>query len=209
MHINHKKVLAREFIFFVVGVLTVIFFYIGILIYNQIILRKIKKNENSIGALTVLRDSLAKPYNDKLEKEVWFYEECKKNMLVTRGNRLDLWIRLNKSIKNGDLVSKYDNSENVRTNLKSLGFETVSDLKHFINQNTIHAPEVNDKLKANEINDRLTIMMQENYSLSNSALDESEQIQTLEFVLLISFSVLFLLRWLYYGCKWSIIILRQ
>lgn len=196
MQNNVKKIVAREFLFFLLFILISSISYFGIYVNNKYCIYKVSHLEIEI-------DSLEKPTNDKLDRYLWLISEPQH---WYRGNvkRKKEWEKMELYLEDTLHQNKnYQFSTDTKLFIRNLGFSSPQKLKiYYDNLLSVNNEESNNY----EIAKKLRI---ENTQLKSRIFYESEHNRITEIIVLCTFSLLFIVRYLYLSIKWSINTLKQ
>ncbi len=215
MRLQTKKIIAREFL-----ILTIAFF-IGLLCFFSTYLYNFYKNKQagdinkSIEEKSAQADSLAFAYKQKTEKQNWFFNQYSAEFDVKGDSKYNtkekVWSRIDNLAKKDSIRFKWENvwdKELINYN-KKIGFQTPDSFKTFIESNRINETEIenyNSSLKLIEVIKSLTSKKDK---IKSKTLTFDKQLEFGIKSLLVLIIFLFILRYLFYGIKWSIRTLKQ
>lgn len=212
MKLNKKKIIAREFLIFIVCALVFGLAFISTIPYNYVIESRIDNLETTSQSLSDSINKIQLHFSPKIDKQKEFFETSKsKGWLSINENYHEFWIRLQKSVNNDRLKYKWNKfSANFKDELKDeVGFETGSDFENYIENNSLTPKEVEQNTSAVKlIDERETIeskIRTEKYKL----MDFDDRLEFSSVCLMIIGVLSFPLRYLLYAIKWSIKTLKQ
>jgi len=202
-----KRIIAREYIMLMIVLLIGILTYLSTIIYNLNLQRGIKATKEKIKINKVQIDSLSLIYREKSNQQVYLFEKFKNEFDVSHMNTIDTFWARTEHVARIDSFrilweTKWDRS--IISAIQNMGFKTPDDLQNFVISNSY--------LPIDLKNDSLSILIRKNNEdlLQDLALTESKVlsrkglIKIVELSLIISFSILFILRYLVILLKWSI-----
>jgi hypothetical protein len=181
--------------------------------YNYFIQNQNDDLKKEVTAKRILADSFSKSYKQKVENQNWYTNRYKSKFDISENVFLNatMWDVLYKMAKGEKQIDKVYSTLNqdIVTLNKELGFESPQSFQSFILRNIIY---VND-LEANKIASKINI---EAVKLEYQIFDNSLKIVSAEYqfktsglAFIIALIALFILRYIYYCIKWSIMVLKQ
>ncbi len=206
MNKSVKKIIAREFIFlFCILVITVIA-YVSTTIFNLYHIQKISTLDTKINILS-------KSYKAKFDKQVWFFDKQQEYLKISYDHKEKkrTWRYLFNHVDNDRLPIKMgfklDNtikpwSVEVIIFLKQLGFDTPEKFKKFIVDSRFNKAE----LENYRLSQSLSVEKQQ---ISKRILENYEKRDITIWTSILSFVILFLLRYLILALRWSIHTLKN
>jgi hypothetical protein len=153
------------------------------------------------------------PLLNKKEKHEWFYRKNNERVDLSRAvynSPEKLWAILDKYEEDNVIVDKYQNkwSKELKELLREIGFKNAQELIEFIKINRINNT---DKMNY-KMGEKIELEINElEHNLSNRKSKILKSIHQFEiglFAMCISFSLLFVARYIYYSIIWSIEVLR-
>lgn len=218
MYVNNKKILAREFLYFISILTIILFFIIGIFIYNYSIDQKLVELK-SLKASEIKKEAILKQSEENKVRNQKEFSEMLINLERKKDNKNGFVVLTQKQVKIvWDLLEiRYKDSveaerlwRKIRDEIKyKFKLKSKIDLIKFIENNIITDNDLsNYKLgvlsskNLQEIRNELDILENRRYSpedIKSSILN----------VLKILFVLLFIFRYLFYGIKWSIKTLKE
>jgi hypothetical protein len=214
MQLKTKKLIAREFIFFIITALLVLITFACTYFYNYTQNSNATKFDAVILNRTAMADSLAKPYKTKLKNQQWFYD--KNNEIVDLKNTefnspSKLWQRLDYLAAADSIKIKIDSfwTPEIKALLVTIDFDNPEKLTAFIDKNRITQDDSTDYNKSVLTTADVGKLKKERALYSAKILSTNQQFQFTLWISLIFFIALFGLRYLFYAIRWSIKILKQ
>ena len=212
MKLNKKKILAREFLIFIVCALVFGLAFISTIPYNYIIESRIDNLKTTSQSLSDSINKIQPYFLPKIDKQKEFFETSKsKGWLTTNENYQEFWIRLQKSVNNDSLKYKWNKFNAVfKDELKDeVGFETASDFENFIENNSLTPKEVEQNTNALTLIDEREIIESKIRTEKYKLMDFDDKLIFSLICLMIIGVLSFPLRYLFYTIKWSIKTLKQ
>jgi hypothetical protein len=214
MNIKTKKIIAREFLLLLLSIAIAIFTFLFIYFYNYFEQIQIDSFKKDISVKKSISDSLSKSYTQKSEKQFWFTNKyASKFDISINGDYTNakLWNRLYEIAKSDSMKFIWENSwpKELITFIKELGFETPEIFQSFILNNMLNSKDLEKDREAQKINletELLETKIDESY---NKIVIPENQIRTAWVSFIIAIIVLFFLRYVFFGIKWSIKTLKQ
>lgn len=212
MKLNKKKIIAREFLIFIVYALVFGLAFISTIPYNYVIESRIDNLETTSQSLSDSINKIQLHFSPKIDKQKEFFETSKsKGWLTANENYQEFWIRLQKSVNNDSLKYKWNKfSANFKDELKDeVGFETVSDFENYIENNSLTPKEVEQNTSAVKLIDERETIESKIRTEKNKLMDFDDRLEFSLVCLMIIGVLSFPLRYLLYAIKWSIKTLKQ
>ncbi len=211
MNTKQKKILAREFLVTIIFLLLGVGLYYSTFPYNYYLENKKNKKATEINKLTGLRDSLVSIFEEKKTAQEWFYKQVTTEYEVYNVNRVDvLWNRFLEISDNDSIEIKWKGKwkvDDITLFFEKIGFSRPDSLNNFIKRYSYSKSESSAKQKVENINNDIKILKKDFNSIS--ILSPQMQIDFLKKSLLVLFIILFMLRYIYYGIKWSLKTLKE
>jgi len=214
MNIKSKKILAREFLIFIVMVVFGVIIFACLYFYNSYQENKIDHISELITNKEFKIDSLQNPVNIKIERQDWYYKEITKDFNFTIPQARELktfWSMVYRIAKNDSINYRWNNqwSDNVIKFHNNIGFNTPKELEEFIIVNTLSE---NDSLKLKKVID----YKDEIYGLEKQKENRERKIisdwRMKDWTIAIIISLIcifFVFRYLFYAIKWSLRTLKS
>jgi len=208
MNLKTKKILAREFLAFSICILITLLTLGTTYIIDKLRYNDVNKQiaEKLIKSKELTQTYIKKENNQK--KFTRFYTDKFKLPKNIYSNQ-QVWKRLSSIAVNDSVEYKWRkvwNKELMSFN-KELGYKTPNDFKNFILIN-MFTPNDSINYKKNKlINEEIDELK---YKLNNHILiKKEERVHIVFLAICITFTLLFLIRYFYYGIKWSLKTLKQ
>lgn len=217
LSLKNKKIIAKEFLILTLSLFILLISYLSILIYNYTIDKKITKINNVYNHKYTIADSLCYNYKTKSEEQHKFLRtldsELSNSISKMKSKEIvEQWNILYKLAKNDSIEYRWNHKwdKNQIYFINQYGIKTSKEFKEYILKNIVTKEDYRNynegkKIKFNIAN---TLLL-EKKNLIRGKFDIKETISFLSKVLIISFIILFVLRYIYYALKWSIIILKK
>lgn len=206
MHIQVKKIIAREFLMLLGCFIIVTLTFIVLLILNFNYNRKIIKSETLIAKHYQIQDSLSKEFAKEAQQQVAFTKHVNGSLSAEYAaySNLELWNRFKDLVKKDSLENKWNSWDTAHKNpFLTYHINSAHELETFINKNI-------PNLSLQNYNDSVL------RSFGRIKSKQEEQVFTQEekshyslIAFLIAFSLLIGLRYLIYGIKWSLKTLKK
>lgn len=212
MKLNKKKIIAREFLIFIVCALVFGLAFISTIPYNYVIESRIDTLEATSQSLSDCINKIQLHFSPKIDKQKEFFETSKsKGWLTTNEKYQEFWIRLQKSVDNDSLRYKWNKfSTNFKRELRDeVGFETASDFENYIVNNSLTPKEVEQNTSALKIIDERETIESKIRTEKYKLMDFDDSLEFSLICLMIIGVLSFPLRYLFYALKWSIKTLKQ
>jgi hypothetical protein len=209
-----KKVIAKEFL------LLIVIIVIGIICLSFTLLNNLyfeKKAENlQIEIKQKNREviNLVNPLYSKIKQRNWFYNQLnnRANLYKSKYNTPSkLWKRFDELALSDSLLIRYETKWTPSTKIMfaEMGFNIPDQLQKFIVTNRINSTDNLKNKEAENIKKEVVIQKMQVETYHSKILSSEGQNQYLLWSMFISFLALFILRYIYYGIKWSINILKE
>jgi hypothetical protein len=214
MNIKTKKIIAREFLIFLICIAIGIVTFLTIYPYNYFKRNQIDGLTKDISEKRKLSDSLSKSFRLKTEKQFWFTDKYTSKFDLPKDkdyNNAKLWDRLYEIAKSDSVKYKWEKTwdkELIAFN-KELGFDTPKSFQDFILTNIIYTKDIEQNKSATAINSEVDIIQNKISETSKKIVSTENQIRTAGLSFIIAVIILLFLRYIFYGIKWSIRTLKQ
>ena len=215
MKLTTKKIIAREFLALLLVMTIGLTAFLSIYAYNAFKEKKINNLANEINITSNQIDSLSFAYNKKLDKQNWFLKKWEANFDLsndTKYNTLEkVWNRLDYLAKQDSISYKWKNiwHKDLVTFHKNIGFQNPVVFKAFINDNRMSEKDNSDLKLANEKKTIIADLNKEIKETTKSKLSFNEQLDFTTNSILLLCLFIFGFRYLFYGVKWSLRILKE
>jgi len=204
-----KKIIAREFLLLLALILLSALIFVCVFPYNSYQENRIEKINKKLIEREKLNDSLHKSVNEKIKKQEWFFEKISSEFDISNSEYSELktlWPILQRIAENDSTEHRWNNKweKSLIDFHKSIGFKKGKDLQIFILNNSITSKDSIQLNKSNEIQKEITELSKQKIELKNRIFQYSEKRNFIIGISAILFGILFVLRYLFYGIKWSI-----
>lgn len=210
MRLTTKKIIAREFLALLLVLLFGMIIFLCIYPYNAFVENKINGISNEINSKSKEIDRLSYKYKSKLDYKNLLYENWNNTELEKYPKEVFLK-RLDNLEKHDSIDYKWKNTwdSSVVLFFKNTGFKNPYELKVFIKNNRLTENENFNFKKANKLKSVISKLNKEKEEAIKNKFSDSEQMNfTLYSILLISIFT-FVIRYLFYGVKWSFKTLKE
>jgi len=205
MQVKNKKLIAREFLFLSVCILiTLLTFCITMIIQYS--------NTKSIEKQNIQKTELLHKYSGEYISKINRQKDFTKKYNSYSGllnKNTDVWNQLRSIVENDSLEYKWDNkySNELKDLLKKIGFNNPIVFKKFIEENLLNDDDYKHYYKVKKLQQE--IKKNENIIKKNQNYFKEIRIKNSLKAFLISFLILFVIRYFYLSIMWSIKTLRQ
>jgi len=203
-----RKIIAREFLIFIVALIIGFLIIFGTLCYNFILQIKEKNIQQTINEKGKLADSLAKSYNIKTFKDKDYISRVYSalNDIGENSNNFKSEDTFRKIILNDSVYQKsvYHLLQNKIEGFTKSFMEFTNSLKIQLTQD-----DINKKVQSRAIETEINKLTQKGINLQNSYLNTKEKIKISLYIFLLTILFLFPLRYLVYATNWSIKTLKK
>ena len=153
MQLHTKKVIAREFILFMITIVLVAGAFAGTYIYNFTQNNHALQLDEKMVSRTALADSLAKPYKSKMQNQQWFYDKNNEIVDLTHtemNSPYKLWQRLDYLAATDSIQIKLDSvwTPEIKELLVTIDFDNPQKLTAFIDKNRLTETDSTDFSRA-------------------------------------------------------------
>lgn len=212
-----KKIIAKEFLFFIAVLSITLISFLSLLVYNQKIHYSIDNQKHIKNEKIKTANHLVENFNSKIDNQKKYFNSLiagleKRDFFSIDDNlRIEWWNRLNYLIKVDSIKYRWKNNwdKKLVDGIKKRGYKTPEELKKFIIKNTPTLQEKSDYFKGHKIYDETDIIDNEIKNLQKEKFNDSEIKWIVLKIFIIAFIVLFVLRYIKYGITWSIKTLKQ
>lgn len=214
MTLNQQKIVAREFLLFLICIVIGGIAFLAVYPYNSYEHRQVNKINVELAVQTKLADSLSYPCQSKTDRQRTFSRQYfnhfpnKKNF--DDANAL-LWKRLSSLARHDSIgyLWKHTWEPELRLFNAMMGYSTPEAFQHFIKSNMFSLQEWADYKRSLVLQEEIRVRNQENTQRYLRILTPESQWRTAGLAFLLAVGTLFVLRYLWYGIRWSIRVLRQ
>lgn len=207
---NNKKILAREFVFFIICLVIFILSFLFIFPYNYITQNQSANLVEEIHKKNTYIDSLQDINIKKTETQKYFTNNYIKEFDGVSDSETNkkLWNILERIVKADSVNYNWKNKWEktlVNFNIK-MGYKSPEEFTKFIKSNVINSSDL-ELIEKNK--KEIKFLKAQQLEKQNNFIEINEQFRLSLFVLLSSFFFLFILRYLVYGTKWSLKVLKE
>ena len=212
MRKQSKKIIAREFLLLILTVVVSVVVFLFTYICNSYHTNASEKIENKIFSMMASVDSLVFQFNNKTNKQTWFYNKI--NEIID----VDEYVSAEKLWEGQLELAKIDsirwpwldkNFIEEAAFLKKIGFESDSDVRKFILVNTISELDSSNRSKSVELRNEIKNLEKSKINHEEHILTFKDQIVVLQYSMCTLLFIFFIFRYLIYSIKWSIKTLRE
>lgn len=188
--------------------------YIIFFLYN-------KYYNDQIGRLNILTaekkeldNSISRTINQKNKKQKWFFESAASRFDLSKSEYKDieaLWPILER-IATNDSIQYYWNERwdlSLKEFHKSIGFDNWNELNSFIKDNSFNSEDEQILQKSLKLKEEIGILNRRKENIKNQILSDKQKDDIIRKTGISLFAILFLLRYLVYGVRWSIKTLKE
>jgi hypothetical protein len=212
MELKRKKLLAREFLILVLSVIISFIAFVATYGYNY----KLEKDKEPI---IIDRDKLAGEYaefirisNQKISNQKWLYDEWDSHPNLHDYSDYKVFFKGLVNIYKADRIEyKWNNvwGDDILSFLKDNGFLTAKKLEEFVKTNMITDEDRLRNRQADKIASKMSVLNTMIRKLEVAHMELYEQVNFALVVLLIIGIIVFPIRFLFYGIRWSYKILKS
>lgn len=210
MNLRGKKIIAREFIFFISCILISILTFSSIYLYNHLIQREIEDIQNEIISNTKIKDNIIRQIEQKRERQISYTKAYQKEFNFSNETikSSEIWQMLYLDVKNDSIEYKWNNiwSEKLLNFEKNFGIQSPKELSEFISFNTVNIKNI--KLSEKIKNEIQLLKNQRNFNFRKT-IDSFKQFEITKNIFYFSIFILFILRYIIIGIIWSFKILKE
>jgi hypothetical protein len=215
MNLKARKLLAREILILFAVLTSGLIAYLCTVIHNVYIRNELDKVGKEIIAKHILADSLSKSYDVKKEKQNWYYDELANEYDLSNDgdvyqNSESLWGRISYLSAHDSIMDRFQNKwdSDFKRFHEKIGIKNAFQLVAFVKSNLHSDIDKTNNKAAQRIRKEAHSLNGKESALWNELIVQESQIQTTLIVLLISASLFFIFRYIFYLVYWSIKILR-
>lgn len=214
MKLKTKKIIAREFLVFLLCIAIAIIAFLSIYPYNYLKQNHINNLTKEIAAKRTLADSLSKSYAKKYDNQIWFTNKIRSKFNVSKSaeyGNLKLWNTLYDIAKSDSIKFKWGKvwSKELVIFIKELGFETPDKFQSFILKNITNSKDIKENRVAYKINAEAEALQIKSHEISQKILSLENQLRTAGLFFTIAVAIFFFLRYIFYGVRWSVSTLNR
>jgi hypothetical protein len=208
--INNKKILAREFVYFIICLLIFSLTFLFIFPYNYFTQNQAANFSKEVKEKNVFIDSIKSINNKKIDAQNYFTDNYKKEFDIDIYSEVntELWNTLNRIVKADSVKYKWENKweKTLVSFNKKMGYKSPEEFTNFIKSNVISSSDIALIEKSKK---EVRFLKSQEKDKNSDFIELKEQLRISIIALLISFFTLFILRYLIYGTKWSLKVLKE
>lgn len=210
MKLKSKKIIAREFILLILLLALGVISFLCIYPYNYYRNSQSHDLEKTIAQKNKITERLSYQYKTKFAKRDWYFEKFTVKFGSDSYKNDELWNRLLFLAKNDSIRHKWNIWDNEFSNFNiELGFDTPQKLKEFIDRVRLNKIDSTNYTEALKIKQDILKLREREKEVEMKKFSSEEQFifgMTSTIILLI---MLFPARYLFYGVRWSIKVLKE
>lgn len=207
-----KRIIAREFLTLLILVVLESLTFVFVSQYNSYQKNKIKKIDKSLVEKEKLTDDINILVHEKIEKELTFKNKLELNGKEFTDEQADhFWKILTDIHKKDSIVYLWDNSwgTDFKIVIQSTGLKDGYELNQFIIKNSLSREDSILLTKLDTIQKETSYLTKQKTDVENKIINNNEKLEILERIGIVLFGILFILRYLIYGVKWSLKTLKE
>lgn len=206
-----RKILAREFLFFTstIGIsVTAIFFSF---IFSLKVGEQISRLKIAIKSTEAMSDSLSNFYKNKNENREYYYLELEKEYGDIYDSKEELFIRLSEIVEHDSVEILWNEvwDSRLKEFNKEYGLSSPELFIHFVHSSTINAKDISDYNESIRLRGDLDSLKNEISILEIKKSISSKYGKVWVGSFSISFAILFLCRYFFYGLRWSLKVIKE
>ena len=213
MKLEFKKIIAKEFLYFIVIIVLTLLTYFSTFAYNFFKSEQIDKTTTTIFEKNKMKDSLYLSYSSKIKNKKWFFEKFASEFNATEEDnswKKEIWNRLEYLAKKDSIKQKWLTWDNDLIEFhKKIGQNTAKELTNFVTNNTLSASDIKNQKKVAKINDEINYLEKSKKVKSIQILSDNEKIDFGIKSLLVFIFILVILRHLIASINWSLKTLKK
>lgn len=208
--LENRKLLAREFVYFIICLIISILGFLFVFPYNYITQNQSSNFAKQVVEKNILINSIQVINNKKTEAQLYFTVNLKKEYPNYRDRtNSELWNAFYRIVEVDSVKHKWKKkwTTSLFVNfITKMGYKTPEEFTKFIKTNIINSSDI-DLIEKNKKD--VKFLKSQQLKKYNNFIELKEQFRISLFVLMISFFIFFILRYLIYGTKWSMKILKE
>lgn len=214
MRLAIKKVIAREFLILALVAFVGLTCFLSTFLYNSARRHQAEGIKADIAKKTTLSDSLSISYTTKVQNQEWYFMRMNNEFDLGEFNTPEKWWTVYIELAKNDSINIlwegiWNEDESIIGFFNGLGFANGDSLQTFITENTIDELDLKNKKKSEDLQRELVEIRTKEQNIASSIMTYKEQLSFLKNVLFFLVIVLFVIRYIYYGVKWSLKTLKQ
>jgi hypothetical protein len=214
MKIETKKIVAREFLLFLLSLGIGITTYLITYLYNNNQIKETVKIKSEISNNEVISNSLMNAFLKKKEKHEWFYRKNNEKVNLSRSiysSAEELWAILDEYESKNLIVERYQNSwsRELKKLLSEIGFNDPNELIDFIKKNRITGEDKINFEKGKKIQLKVRSLENKLTHRKSRILNSVRQREIGFEAFCVAVALLFAVRYVYCSIVWSFNVLRE
>lgn len=202
-----KRFIAREVLLLISLIIICLLTYLVLFSYNLYMNYHIEATKNKVYALTYDKNKLLSQIEVKKHNRAWFYGEIISGFKIESRSADSLWNRINIALPK--LEKRWNSTDDLPVYIQyKMGF-TLTGFKDFLKKNAITSLDAANMNLYNTIVSEIKVLNNQNEWDKTTVFTRDKMKEFLIDTLFIVFTLLFLIRYLYYSAKWSIQILKS
>lgn len=213
MDLKFKRIIAREFLAFILVVVLSLIVFAYTFLQNEYWHSKCSSIELQIHEKKDSISKLTRTYEMKYRYQRWLFNEMSSYYDLEDLNSVGTFWDYNVSlVAKNSLIPQWDvwrKDKAAMVFFNRLGFYCGDSLQSFINANTMTDYDLMNKKRSEQIADEIHLLNDKKIEAKNKVFTTDLQISiAINWFLVFAF-IIFVLRYLFYGVRWSISILSQ
>ncbi len=210
MKLTTKKIIAREFLYFSSICFIGLICFMLIYPYNSYLEKKIRELNIQITNKGFEADSLLKVYKSKIQNQEWYFKVMSAEFDLKEYDTWQKWWVHTSDLAKGDYFNSTLEVLFTKDDFyPSIGFSTADSLKRFVISNTLNNEDIESLTKSENLQTKIGELNNDKNELESDILSHNQQVDFTGKVILISVLLLFGVRYLIHGIKWSLQTLSQ
>lgn len=211
---KRNKTIAREFLVFIAFIIIEVFLFSFIYLYNFYQKSQIEiTNENLTIKNTFINNALI-PINKKKKNQEWFFKKISSEFDISNSqySKLEtLWPIMQKIAENDSTKYRWDYKweKDLTEFHKTIGFTNPKVLQDFILKNSLSLKDSIELKKVYKIQQEISLINKHKQEIKNKIFTVKQIEELIIKSAYILFCILFILRYLFYGIKWSFKTLKK
>ncbi len=214
MELRTKKIIAKEFLTLIIVLLLSGLVGLCIYPYNSLRRYQINKTEKEIAAQQIKSDSLSFGYKKKRKVQETFFNAISSefNIAASNQNTVDKsWKVLSKVYHSDSIPIRFEktwDAELVRY-IKSMGYKDGKAFENFVGENLLNKNDSLNYEQSENVNQSISKLEIKVTRYKHNIFNSNEQIKFSLLVLIILLSIVYPIRFLILGIKWSLKTIKQ
>ncbi len=206
--LKHKKIIAREFLLFIIAIVTPFLVYFALHGANAYQKYKIDGYYKDASIANDTAKPLIVNYNKKKDKQAWYFDKYGSWGFSQTSPDIDtpdeLWANSCDYFYDVDSIASFYNAKSMTSFFNYIGIKSPYELKYFIKENTLTNEDISNKKEGDRVLNMVSEINIKRIDAQNSIIDKEEiyRLSVNSFWVLVI--ILFGFRFLYYAIIWSI-----